>query len=108
MFYFPVKHQCLRVLGLWEIFPRKRTKVHAYFHALEVSHHVYVNMETKRVYVLPEGYEVTSQSLDDIKFQVDPHLPKSEVLQIDRTATEARDLEGREYRPGRLLLSLQV
>ena len=81
-------------------FQGRGPKSHAYFHALEVSHHVYVNMETKGVYVLPEGYEVKSQSLDDIKFQVDPHLPKGEVLRIDRTAVDARDLEGREYRPG--------
>src|SRR6266536_2020786 len=33
-------------------------KSHAYFHALEVGHHVYINMQTQKVYVLPEGYEV--------------------------------------------------
>ena len=43
------------------------SKSHAYFHALEVGHHVYVNMQTKKVYVLPEGYEVKGKSLDDIK-----------------------------------------
>jgi U4/U6.U5 tri-snRNP-associated protein 2 len=31
-------------------------KSQAYFHALEVGHHVYINMETKRVYVLPEEF----------------------------------------------------
>jgi U4/U6.U5 tri-snRNP-associated protein 2 len=47
-------------------------KTPAYFHALEVGHHVYINMETKKVYVLPEGYEVKSDSLKDIKIVVDP------------------------------------
>lgn len=47
-------------------------KSHAYFHALEVGHHVYINMQTQKVYVLPEGYEVKNKSLDDIKFVSDP------------------------------------
>lgn len=76
-------------------------KSHAYYHALEVGHHVYVNMQTKRVYVLPEGYEVKSKSLDDIKFVVDPQLPKDEVMRLDKEAKEAWDLSGKRYRPGR-------
>lgn len=73
---------------------------HAYFHALEVGHHVFVNMQSKRVYVLPEGYEVTSKSLEDIKFVVDPQLSKDEVSQLDREPKEAFDLSGKKYRPG--------
>ena len=82
-------------------------KSHAYFHALEVGHHVYVNMQTKRVYVLPEGYEVKSKSLDDIKFVVDPQLAREEVLQLDREAKDAWDLGGKKYRPGKIIF-LQV
>ena len=78
-------------------------KSHAYFHALEVGHHVYVNMQTKRVYVLPEGYEVKSKSLDDIKFVVDPKLAKEEVTQLDREAKDAWDLGGKKYRPGTII-----
>lgn len=78
-------------------------KSHAYFHALEVGHHVYVNMQTKRVYVLPEGYEVKSKSLDDIKFVVDPQLAREEVVQLDREAKDAWDLGGKKYRPGTII-----
>lgn len=78
-------------------------KSHAYFHALEVGHHVYINMETRKVYVLPEGYEVKSKSLDDIKFVVDPRLSKEEVLRLDIDAKDASDLSGKRYRPGMLL-----
>ena len=73
---------------------------HAYFHALELGHHVYVNMRTKRVYVLPEGYEVKSRSLEDIKFVVDPRLSKEEVGRLDKEARDAWDFNGRRYRPG--------
>ena len=82
-------------------------KSHAYFHALEVGHHVYVNMQTKRVYVLPEGYEVKSKSLDDIKFVVDPQLTREEVLRLDREANDAWDLGGKKYRPG-MVISFQI
>lgn len=75
-------------------------KSQAYFHALEDDHHVYVNMETKKVYVLPEGYEVNSKSLDDIKFVVDPRLVREDVLRLDREQKQAWDLLGRKYVPG--------
>jgi U4/U6.U5 tri-snRNP-associated protein 2 len=75
-------------------------KSQAYFHALEDGHHVYVNMETKKVYVLPEGYEVKSKSLDDIKFVVDPRLAKEDVLRLDKEQKQAWDLLGRKYVPG--------
>ena len=73
---------------------------HAYFHALDIDHHVYVNMQTKKVYVLPEGYEVMGKSLDDIKFVVDPRLAKDEVLRLDKEPKDAFDINGRKYHPG--------
>ncbi|KAI9839624.1 MAG: hypothetical protein M1819_002250 [Sarea resinae] len=75
-------------------------KSHAYFHALEVGHHVFVNMETKKVYVLPEGYEVKSKSLEDIKFVVDPRYSKEEVAKLDKEPKTAWDLSGKKYTPG--------
>jgi U4/U6.U5 tri-snRNP-associated protein 2 len=81
-------------------FQGRGPKSQAYFHALEEDHHVYINMETKKVYVLPEGYEVQSKSLDDIKFVVDPRLPKQDVLRLDKEQKQAWDLLGRRYVPG--------
>ena len=75
-------------------------KSHAYFHALEVGHHVFINMGTKKVYVLPEGYEVKNRSLDDIKYVVDPHFAKEDVLKLDKEVLDAFDLAGQRYRPG--------
>lgn len=75
-------------------------KSHAYIHALDLGHHVFVNMRTKRVYVLPEGYEVKSKSLEDIKFVVDPKLSTNEVTKLDTELDEAVDLSGKKYRPG--------
>ena len=75
-------------------------KSQAYFHALEVGHHVYINLGTKKVYVLPEGYEVQSKSLDDIKFVVDPIFSKAEVQKLDKSRASVWDLQGRKYNPG--------
>ncbi|KAK2748290.1 hypothetical protein FQN57_000948 [Myotisia sp. PD_48] len=75
-------------------------KSHAYFHSLEEGHHVYINMESKKVYVLPEGYEVKNKSLDDIKFVVDPFFSKDEVAKLDKEVIDAFDLAGKRYRPG--------
>jgi U4/U6.U5 tri-snRNP-associated protein 2 len=75
-------------------------KSHAYFHALEEDHHVFINMETQKVYVLPEGYEVKSKSLDDIKFVSDPRYTRQEVMAIDRTPRTSWALGGKPYVPG--------
>lgn len=89
-------------------FQGRGPKTHAYFHALEVSHHVFINMGTKKVYALPEGYEVKNGSLDDIKYVVDPHYKKEDVMKLDKEVHDAFDLSGKRYRPGRGLLSLRV
>lgn len=82
-------------------FQGRGPKSHAYFHALEVGHHVFINIGTKKVYVLPEGYEVKNKSLDDIKYVVDPHYTKNEVIKLDKEVHDAWDLSGSKYRPGK-------
>lgn len=81
-------------------FQGRGPKSQAYFHALEIGHHVYINLGTKKVYVLPEGYEVQSKSLDDIKYVVDPTFAKSEVAILDKSRSPAWDLQGKRYNPG--------
>lgn len=83
-------------------FQGRGPKSHAYFHALEVGHHVFINMGTKKVYVLPEGYEVKNKSLDDIKYVVEPHYRKEDVSKLDKEVKDAWDLSGNRYRPGGL------
>ncbi|GKT84618.1 LOW QUALITY PROTEIN: ubiquitin thiolesterase [Colletotrichum tofieldiae] len=72
-------------------------KSHAYFHALDENHHVFINMQTQKVY----GYEVKSKSLDDIKFVSDPRYTKQEVAVLDKPPLRASfTLAGKEYAPG--------
>ncbi|KAI1355014.1 hypothetical protein F5Y01DRAFT_271971 [Xylaria sp. FL0043] len=81
-------------------FQGRGPKSHAYFHALEDGHHVFINMETQKVYVLPEGYEVKSKSLDDIKYVSDPRYTREEVMELDRKPRTAWILGGKPYTPG--------
>lgn len=81
-------------------FQGRGPKSHAYFHALEDGHHVFINMETQKVYVLPEGYEVKSRSLEDIKYVSDPRYTRAEVAEIDRKPRTSLTIAGREYVPG--------
>lgn len=81
-------------------FSGRGVKTPAYFHALDVGHHVYINMESKKVYVLPEGYEVKNKSLEDIKFVVDPRFTSEQVKTLDQAQPPAWDLSGKKYYPG--------
>ncbi|KAG6092492.1 hypothetical protein E4U30_005382 [Claviceps sp. LM220 group G6] len=96
-------------------FQGRGTKSHAYFHALSEDHHVFINLETQKVYVLPEGYEVKSKSLEDIKYVSDPRYTKAEVMSLDRPSSQAHTtgtgraaiaptkswtLSGKQYTPG--------
>lgn len=82
-------------------FQGRGPKSHAYFHALDEDHHVFINMETQKVWVLPEGYEVRSKSLDDIKYVANPRYTRREVLEeLDRRPRTAWTLGGRAYAPG--------
>ncbi|KAK5239666.1 Ubiquitin carboxyl-terminal hydrolase 10, partial [Exophiala xenobiotica] len=57
-------------------------------------------MATKKVYVLPEGYEVQNKSLDDIKYVVDPKFTEGEVRKLDKDPRLSTDLSNKKYRPG--------
>ncbi|KAK4451848.1 hypothetical protein QBC34DRAFT_399722 [Podospora aff. communis PSN243] len=81
-------------------FQGRGPKSHAYYHALDENHHVFINMGTQKVYVLPEGYEVKSKSLDDIKYVSDPRYTRQEVMEFDRRPRIAMTLAGKEYAPG--------
>ncbi|KAK9333666.1 hypothetical protein V1520DRAFT_331397 [Lipomyces starkeyi] len=73
---------------------------HAYFHSVDEDHHVFINLQTLKVYVLPESYEVKSSALDDIKYVVNPNFTKKDVALLDKKPIESFDLNHKSYRPG--------
>ncbi|KAI9701423.1 MAG: hypothetical protein M1820_006514 [Bogoriella megaspora] len=81
-------------------FQGRGPKSNAYTHSLSEDHHVFINMETKKVYVLPDGYEVKDKSLDDIKYNVDPSFTKDQVYELEKKPNATWDLAGKKYIPG--------
>ncbi|MQL84256.1 hypothetical protein Taro_016757 [Colocasia esculenta] len=73
---------------------------HAYTHSLEAGHHVYINLQTERVYCLPDGYEIIDPSLDDIRHVLNPRFQKEQVLHLDENRQWSRALDGSNYLPG--------
>jgi U4/U6.U5 tri-snRNP-associated protein 2 len=72
----------------------------AYAHSLGEDHHVYINLQTLKVYVLPENYEVKSAALDDIKYVVNPTFTKQQVAKLDKDSPERYSLANEKYIPG--------
>lgn len=75
-------------------------KSHAYTHSLEAGHHVYINLQTERVYCLPDGYEINDPSLDDIRHVLNPRFTRDKVLHLDENRQWSRALDGSNYLPG--------
>lgn len=57
-------------------FQGRARKSHAYTHSLEMGHHVFINLHTEKIYCLPDGYEVSDPSLDDIRSVLNPRFKK--------------------------------
>jgi U4/U6.U5 tri-snRNP-associated protein 2 len=64
------------------------------------DHHVFINLETLKVYVLPDGYEVHESSLNDIKHVVKPIFTQHEITKLDQELYYSKDLYGKKYIPG--------
>ncbi|RKP08528.1 hypothetical protein THASP1DRAFT_34646 [Thamnocephalis sphaerospora] len=73
---------------------------HAYFHSINDDHHVFINLHTLKVYCLPDGYEVSDTSLDDIKYVICPTYTQQQVAQLDKETRVAHDLNNKKYLPG--------
>jgi hypothetical protein len=54
-------------------------QTHAFTHALETSHHMFMKLSDGRVYCLPEGYEVDDPSLDAIRYVLNPTFTTEKV-----------------------------
>ncbi|KAJ2481849.1 U4 U6.U5 tri-snRNP-associated protein [Coemansia sp. RSA 2131] len=77
-------------------FQGRGQQTHAYFHSINDNHHVFINLKTQRVYVLPDNYEVMDKSLNDIKDVIQPTFTAHDVTRLDETG-HAHDLMGRPY-----------
>ncbi|KAJ2021661.1 Ubiquitin carboxyl-terminal hydrolase 10 [Coemansia sp. S610] len=75
-------------------------QTHAYFHSINEGHHVFINLRTLEVYVLPDNHKVDDKSLNDIKAAVRPTYSAEQVARLDSVSEDAYDLSGKRYIPG--------
>jgi U4/U6.U5 tri-snRNP-associated protein 2 len=81
-------------------FQGRGRKSYAYTHSLEAGHHVFINLQTEKVYCLPDGYEVNDSSLDDIRYVLNPRFTRAQAEQLDKIKQWSRALDGSDYLPG--------
>lgn len=72
----------------------------AFFHSLEVGHHIFLNLTTLRAYILPDSFENKNPALNDIKHNVSPTFTKEQVRNLDKDKTTYHDFSRTPYRPG--------
>ena len=73
---------------------------HAFTHAVEAGHHVFMHTGDGRVWCLPDGYEVVDESLKDIQYALAPTFPPAAIAGLDGSVALARDVAGVPYLPG--------
>lgn len=72
---------------------------HAHTHSVEEGHHLFIKLDTGRVFCIPDNYEVVDRSLKDIQHVLNPQYSPSEIAHMD-SLTWARTLEDADYMPG--------
>lgn len=76
---------------------------YAYAHSIHNDHHVFINLETAKVYVLPDNYLVSDPSLSDIVAVLSPKFTENDVKQLDKPfypINPSFDLGNNSYIPG--------
>jgi U4/U6.U5 tri-snRNP-associated protein 2 len=101
-------------------FQGRGRKSYAYSHSIHEDHHVFINLETTKVwnvlgnqswiqlieikvYVLPDGYPVSDPSLEDISYVLAPTFTRGSVATLSTPAHLTKpsyDLASKAYLPG--------
>ena len=73
----------------------------ASIHALQLTHYVFINLHSTKIYCLPDNYEVIDSSLSDIKYALNPTFTKEETAKLDHNTTSFLTVDGSgRYIPG--------
>ncbi|KAN0100259.1 hypothetical protein V8E55_000243 [Tylopilus felleus] len=76
---------------------------YAYAHSIHDDHHVFMHLETSKVYVLPDGYLVSDPSLEDIAFVLNPKFIKTSIAILSSPSLLSKpsyDLSHKPYLQG--------
>jgi len=81
-------------------FQGRGQNTHAYTHSVSEEHRVYLNLETKKFYCLPDNYEVIDPSLADIVYVLNPTFTTEVIRRFETSGREVRAFNGAMYLPG--------
>ncbi|PPQ72468.1 hypothetical protein CVT24_003092 [Panaeolus cyanescens] len=76
---------------------------YAYAHSIHDDHHVFINLGTQKVYVLPDGYPVSDPSLEDISYVLAPSFTPALIANLSSPSHLTKpsyDLNHKPYLPG--------
>jgi U4/U6.U5 tri-snRNP-associated protein 2 len=94
----PLNVYCCLVDGKY--FSGRKAGSPAYIHSVATGRHVFINLETGKVYCLPDNYEVIDPSLDDIKYVLHPTFTPDQIAELDTKHNEIRCMDGSGYVQG--------
>ncbi|XP_074648034.1 ubiquitin carboxyl-terminal hydrolase 39-like [Tubulanus polymorphus] len=75
-------------------------KSHAYTHSVQDSHHVFLNLDSRKFYCLPDNYEIIDSSLEDITYVLNPTFRHAEIRAFETSSKASRAYDGTTYLPG--------
>lgn len=81
-------------------FQGRGSNTHAHTHSVDENHHVFLNLETRRFYCLPDNYEIVDGSLEDITYLLNPEFKKEAIAKLDTNVHMVRAYNGLTYYPG--------
>jgi U4/U6.U5 tri-snRNP-associated protein 2 len=106
---FDLEKQCSETLANFNIycclvcgkyFQGRGNKTPAYFHSLQEEHHVFLNVNSSKVYCIPDDYEVNDPSLKDIIVNLSPKYTEKEINEIDSLQGSFMSLQSQKFIPG--------
>ena len=81
-------------------FQGRGRNTHAFTHSVQSSHHVFINLETDRVYCLPDNYEVVDHTLKSVRNALRPTFHVDAIARLDANRILSQDAFGVAYLPG--------
>jgi U4/U6.U5 tri-snRNP-associated protein 2 len=87
---------CCLICGKY--FQGRGKNSHCYFHSMDSNHHVFINLNSLQVWILPDLHLVTDSSLNDITFAINPVYDQCLVSKLG--SFKSTDLNGKEYVAG--------
>ncbi|EGZ28107.1 hypothetical protein PHYSODRAFT_309027 [Phytophthora sojae] len=81
-------------------FKGRGRNTHAFTHSVQSSHHVFINLQTDRIYCLPDNYEVVDNTLKPVQDALRPAFEPEQIARLDQNRILAQDAFGVSYLPG--------